>query len=155
MRVGFGFDAHHLVRGRKLWLGGLMIDFEMGLQGHSDGDVVLHALADAVLGATASGDIGTYFRDDDSSILGIDSSKILKFALLKAKEKGFSLVNVDLVILADKPKLAPIYEKLRDSISRLCMINKDQVSVKAKTTEGTNITGSAIACYASVLMDKN
>jgi|YelNatPaOPRAMG01_1025707.scaffolds.fasta_scaffold02190_10 2C-methyl-D-erythritol 2,4-cyclodiphosphate synthase len=154
MRVGFGFDAHQLVKERKLWLGGIPIDFNMGLKGHSDGDVVLHALADAVLGATASGDIGIFFRDDEPSISGIESSKILKFALSKAEEKGFFLVNVDLVIVADKPRLEPIYQKLRDSIANLCSISIERVSVKAKTTEGTSINGSAIACYASVLMDE-
>ncbi|MGC8594726.1 MAG: 2-C-methyl-D-erythritol 2,4-cyclodiphosphate synthase [Candidatus Kryptoniota bacterium] len=154
MRVGFGFDAHQLVEGRKLQLGGISIDFNMGLLGHSDGDVVLHALADAILGAAASGDIGTYFKDTDPLISGIESSKILEFALSKANEKGFSLVNIDLVIVADKPKLEPIYQKLRDSISHLCSISTDRVSVKAKTTEGTGINGSAIACYASILMDE-
>lgn len=154
MRIGFGFDAHELVEGRPLKLGGVVIDFPMGLRGHSDGDVVLHAFSDAILGACARGDIGMCFRDDDKKTEGIDSKEILGFALRVASECDLKLNNVDLVIVADQPKLSPLYERIRHSISRECNVSPNQVSIKSKTTEGTLINKNAIACFAVVLMEK-
>jgi 2-C-methyl-D-erythritol 2,4-cyclodiphosphate synthase len=153
MRIGFGFDAHELLENKPLKLGGLLIDFPMGLCGHSDGDVILHALSDAILGACAKGDIGMYFRDVDKSIKGIDSKQILTFALESAAEKKMKVGNIDLVLVADRPKLNMMYEKIRESISKTCNVPPDHVSVKSKTTEGTLINENAIACFVVVLME--
>ncbi|MFZ1080570.1 MAG: 2-C-methyl-D-erythritol 2,4-cyclodiphosphate synthase [Candidatus Kryptoniota bacterium] len=153
MKIGFGFDAHELVEGKPLMLGGLLIDFPMGLRGHSDGDVILHALSDAILGACAKGDIGMYFRDDDKTIEGIDSKHILTFALKSAAERKMKIGNVDLVLVADRPKLNMLYETIQQSISKACGVPPDQVSVKSKTTEGTLVNKNAIACFAVVLME--
>ncbi len=153
MRIGFGFDAHELLENKPLKLGGLLIDFPMGLRGHSDGDVILHALSDAILGACAKGDIGMYFRDDNKAIKGIDSKQILTFALESAAEKKMKVGNIDLILVADRPKLNVMYEKIRQSVSKACNVPPDQVSVKSKTTEGTLVTPNAIACFAVVLME--
>ncbi len=154
MRIGFGFDAHELVEGKPLKLGGVAVDFPMGLRGHSDGDVVLHALSDAILGSCAAGDIGVFFRDDDKKTEGIDSRVILEFSLERAAAAGLKLANLDLVIVADRPKLSGWYETIRKAISSDCSVPSDRVSVKAKTTEGTLIGKNAIACFATVLMEE-
>lgn len=154
MRVGFGFDAHELVPGKNLKLGGAHIDFEKGLQGHSDGDVVLHALSDAILGACAMGDIGVYFRDDDRNIAGIDSREIVRHAIDAASNCKMKLSNIDLVIVADKPKLNAHYQLIANSIAEQCGIAPSEVSVKSKTTEGTLVSKEAIACFAVVLMEE-
>lgn len=154
MRVGFGFDAHELVDNKPLMLGGVHIDFEKGLRGHSDGDVVLHALSDALLGTCAAGDIGMHFRDDDKKTEGIDSKRILEFAIQAISRAGFRLNNIDLVLVADKPKLSGWYEKIRESVSAICVVPQDVVSVKAKTTEGTLVGKDAVACFAVVLVDE-
>lgn len=154
MKIGFGFDAHELVEGKPLKLGGITIDFPMGLHGHSDGDVVLHALGDAILGASAKGDIGIYFPDDQKETEGIDSKRILKFALEAATENDLKLNNIDIVIVADRPKLNSIYEKIRESIAGECGISRSDVSVKSKTTEGTLVGKNSIACFAVVLMEE-
>jgi 2-C-methyl-D-erythritol 2,4-cyclodiphosphate synthase len=152
MKIGFGFDAHDLVEGKALKLGGITIDFPLGLRGHSDGDVVLHALSDAILGACAKGDIGVYFRDDDKKTKGIDSKTILRFALEAAAKDNLTLNNIDIVLVADMPKLSPSYETIRDSIAHECGILNSVVSVKSKTTEGTLVGKNSIACFAVILM---
>ncbi len=154
MKVGFGFDAHELVENRRLMLGGVHIDFEMGLRGHSDGDVVLHALSDAMLGACAAGDIGMYFRDDDVKTEGMDSRRIVEFAAKKVTESGMKLNNIDLVLVADRPKLSVSYADIRKSVADLCSLAPDRVSVKAKTTEGTLVSKIAVACFAIVLVEE-
>ncbi len=154
MRIGFGFDAHELIEKKPLKLGGVIIAFHSGLRGHSDGDVVLHALSDAILGACAKGDIGIYFRDDEKKNEGIDSKLILKFALKAAAESNLKSKNIDIVIVADEPKLSSNYELIRDSISKESDIPISDVSVKSKTTEGTMIGKNAIGCFALVLMDE-
>ncbi len=154
MRVGFGFDAHELVDDRPLKLGGVTIDFPKGLRGHSDGDVILHALSDAILGACAAGDIGTHFRDDDKKIEGVDSRRILEFSLETAAGAKLKLHNIDIVIVADQPKLSNTYAAIRASISATCKMPPGLVSVKAKTTEGTLVGKNAIACFAVVLADE-
>jgi len=154
MRIGFGFDAHELVNAKPLKLGGITVDFPKGLQGHSDGDVLLHSLADAILGACAGGDIGMFFRDNDQNIKGIDSKEILNFALKTAHASNLSLTSIDIVVVADKPKLNTLYNSLRESISGLCNIPPQRVSVKSKTTEGTTVNEDAIACYSVVLMEE-
>lgn len=154
MRVGFGFDAHELVEGKRLILGGVHIEYEKGLRGHSDGDVVLHALSDAVLGSCAGGDIGVHFRDDDKKTEGIDSRRIVEFALEKAKSAGLRMHNVDLVVVGDRPKLSGLYDTIRRSVAECCGIAVSEVSVKAKTTEGTLVGKDSIACFAITLMDE-
>lgn len=155
MRIGLGFDTHELVENKPLKLGGVLIDFPLGLRGHSDGDVVLHASSDAILGACAKGDIGMFFRDDDKATQGIDSREILTFALAAATEKKMEVVNVDLVVVADRPKLNTMYKKIRQSISAVCNMSEDKVSIKSKTTEGTAINKNAMACFAVVLMSES
>jgi len=154
MKIGFGFDAHILEAARPLKLGGVEISFPRGLRGHSDGDVVLHALSDAILGASAKGDIGVFFRDDDRSIDGIDSRKILSFSIDAARESALRITNIDLVIVADNPRLSPHYTELRESIAGLCKVPLTVVSVKSKTAEGTLVGADSIACFASVLMEE-
>ncbi len=155
MKVGFGFDAHTLVEGKILKLGGVTIDFPKGLRGHSDGDVVLHSVSDAILGACAGGDIGMYFRDDDKKIEGIDSKQILAFSLEKASSRNMTVANIDTVIVADRPRLSGLYEEIRKSISRQCNLPETAVSVKSKTTEGTLVGEDSIACFAVVLMEQS
>lgn len=154
MKVGFGFDAHELVEGKPLMLGGVRIEFHKGLRGHSDGDVVLHALSDALLGSCAAGDIGMYFRDDDKRTEGIDSKRILEFVLETVTKARLKLHNIDLVLVADEPKLSKWYDTIRESISDGCGIAMEHVSVKAKTTEGTLVGKNAVACFAIAVMDE-
>jgi len=154
MKIGFGFDAHELVEGKPLKLGGATIEFPLGLHGHSDGDVVLHALSDSILGACAKGDIGIYFRDDERKNEGIDSREILKFALGTAAEKDLTIDNLDIVVVADRPKLSPHYDSIRRSISEECGVSISKVSFKSKTTEGTLVGQNSIACFAIVLMSE-
>jgi len=152
MKIGFGFDAHDLVENKPLKLGGVTIEFPFGLRGHSDGDVALHALSDAILGACAKGDIGVYFRDDEKKTEGIDSKQILKFAMDAAAENNLRLNNIDIVIVADRPRLSSSYGSIRNSIAEECSISISSVSVKSKTTEGTLVGKNSIACFAVVLM---
>lgn len=154
MRIGFGFDAHVLTEGRVLKLGGVTIDFPKGLRGHSDGDVVLHSLSDAILGACARGDIGMYFRDNDKKVEGIDSKEILRFAMTTAGSSRMKIANIDMVIVADQPRLSGHYEKIRSSISEQCDIPIDAVSVKSKTTEGTLVGRDSIGCFATILAEE-
>ncbi|HEY9165027.1 MAG TPA: 2-C-methyl-D-erythritol 2,4-cyclodiphosphate synthase [Candidatus Kryptonia bacterium] len=154
MKIGFGFDAHVLVEGKALKLGGVLIPHPKGLHGHSDGDVVLHALSDAILGACARGDIGVHFPDIDASTTGIDSREILAFCLKTALESDLRVSNIDIVLIADEPKMNPHYESVRESIAEQCNVPPNVVSVKSKTTEGTLVGRTAIACIAVVLMDE-
>ena len=117
MRIGVGYDVHQLVEGRKLFLGGIEIPFHKGLLGHSDGDVLIHAICDAVLGAINEGDIGTHFPDTDNSIKGIESTKILLHVTSLARKKGYTVVNIDAVVAAQEPKIAPIRDAMRKSIA--------------------------------------
>lgn len=154
MRVGFGFDVHAFAEGRKLILGGIPIPHQLGLRGHSDGDVLLHAISDALLGAAADGDIGLYFPDTDASIKDIDSRKILSHAVERVSAKGFAVVNVDAVVICETPKIAPYRDKLRESIADLLGISIDRVSVKGKTAEGLGELGkgAGIAVHAVCLL---
>lgn len=154
MKIGFGFDAHELVENKPLKLGGMTVEYPLGLRGHSDGDVVLHAISDAILGSCAAGDIGMYFRDDDKKIEGIDSKRILTFALESASRKKLKIINMDIVIVADQPRLSAQYNSIRSSIAMICNISSDQVSVKSKTTEGTMVSENGIGCFAVVLMSE-
>lgn len=154
MRIGHGYDVHRLVEGRKLILGGVEIPFEKGLDGHSDADVLLHALSDAILGAAALGDIGHLFPDTDPSIKGIDSRIILRKAMACAREAGFEMENCDVTMIAQRPKLAPYISAMRENIASDLGVDVSCISVKATTEEklGFTGTGEGMSCHAVVLL---
>lgn len=156
MRVGIGYDVHKLVHGRKLIIGGVDIAYEKGLLGHSDADVLLHAIKDAMLGAVALGDIGKHFPDTDERYRGASSIKLLIEVNNKLKEKGYMLNNIDAIIIAQKPKMAPHIENMRLNISNALNIDIDCVNVKATTTEGLGFSGrgEGITAQAVVSVDK-
>ena len=154
MRIGHGYDAHRLVPGRKLILGGVEIPFEKGLEGHSDADVLLHALADALLGAATLGDIGKLFPDSDPTTEGIDSRVILREAVRLADEVGYRTENCDVTMIAQRPKLAPHIPQMRRNIADDLGIDVSAVSVKATTEEhmGFTGTGEGMRCHAVALL---
>lgn len=156
LRIGHGYDVHRLVEGRPLILGGVNIPYSKGLQGHSDADVLLHALMDALLGAAALGDIGKLFPDSDDAYLGISSVKLLEKTAACLREAGFSPVNADMTIMAQRPKVAPYIPQMRDVIAQVLALPIQQVSVKATTEEGLGFTGdgSGIAAHAVCLIEK-
>jgi 2-C-methyl-D-erythritol 2,4-cyclodiphosphate synthase len=156
LRIGHGFDVHRFSRGRKLILGGVEISHERGLAGHSDADALLHALINAILGAMAEGDIGTHFPDDDPAYKNIASAKLLTKVLRLARRKRFRLVNADVTLIAERPKLSPHYERMRRSIAALCGIAQSRVSVKATTCErlGWVGAGKGLAATAVVLLSR-
>jgi 2-C-methyl-D-erythritol 2,4-cyclodiphosphate synthase len=156
MRIGHGYDVHRLVEGRKLILGGVEIPYEKGLLGHSDADVLVHAIMDAILGAAALGDIGRHFPDTDEKFKGADSLKLLKEVKKLIELKGYSLSNIDATIIAQKPKLMPYIEKMRENISKTLNISIDDINIKATTEEGLGFTGSGegISAHAVALLVK-
>ena len=156
MRVGHGYDVHRLVEGRRLILGGVEIPWERGLLGHSDADVLVHALMDAMLGAAALGDIGRHFPDSDARYAGADSIALLREVSRLLSEAGYSLVNADCTILAQRPKLAPHIPQMRQNIASALAVETDAISVKATTEEGLGFTGdgSGIAAHAVVLIER-
>lgn len=156
MRVGHGYDVHRLVEGRKLILGGVEIPWEKGLLGHSDADVLLHALMDAILGAAALGDIGQHFPDSDERYAGADSLRLLAEVARLLNEAGYRLVNADCTILAQRPKLMPHLPQMRANIARALEADVDAISVKATTEEGLGFTGdgSGMAAHAVVLIER-
>ncbi len=151
IRVGLGFDSHEFEEGKKLVLGGVEIESDYGLRGHSDGDALLHAVTDALLGAVGEEDIGQLFGDTDERWRGVSSKIFLKEALERVASKGFSVVNLDCVIVADKPKIAPYKEKIRENLSRLVGISKERISLKGKRTEGF-CSMSGLTCICTVLL---
>lgn len=155
MRIGHGYDVHRLVSGRELIIGGENIPFEMGLLGHSDADVLLHAVCDALLGAAALGDIGRHFPDSDPRFEGIDSRILLRKTAELLRCKGYRIVNIDATIIAQRPKLAGFIEKMRENIASDCGIETDAVNIKATTEEGLGFTGKAegIAAHAVCLIE--
>jgi 2-C-methyl-D-erythritol 2,4-cyclodiphosphate synthase len=155
MRVGIGHDTHRLVEGRPLILGGLLLEHSRGLAGHSDADVVLHALTDALLGAAGLGDIGDAYPDTDPAHKNRDSTFFLHDSLKRLQRKGFRLINVDIIIFAQEPKLGPLKAALRQKIAELLALDADTVNVKAKTGEkvGAIGRGEAIGCQVVVLID--
>ena len=155
-RVGFGYDVHKLVEGRPLIVGGVTIPFERGLAGHSDADVLLHAITDAILGAAALGDIGTHFPPSDMRWRGADSRELLRVAAGKLAEAGFSIGNIDSTIVAEAPRMAPHIPAMRETIAADLGLQLSQVSVKAKTTEGLGFTGTGegMAAYAVATVDE-
>lgn len=157
MRIGHGYDVHRLVEGRKLILGGVEISYEKGLLGHSDADVLLHALMDAMLGAAALGDIGKLFPDSDPAYAGADSTVLLSRVNKLIKRNHYSVVNLDCTILAQRPKLMPYIPRMIEKIAAVLDIPADCVSVKATTEEGLGFTGEGlgIAAHAVVLLEKN
>ncbi|AUI36796.1 2-C-methyl-D-erythritol 2,4-cyclodiphosphate synthase [[Bacillus] caldolyticus] len=156
-RIGQGFDVHQLVEGRPLIIGGVTIPYEKGLLGHSDADVLLHAVADACLGAIGAGDIGRHFPDTDPRFKDADSAELLAHVWALARQEGYRLVNADCTIIAQKPKLAPYIEEMRAVIARLLEAERSQVNVKATTTEKLGFTGreEGIAAQAVVLLQKS
>jgi 2-C-methyl-D-erythritol 2,4-cyclodiphosphate synthase len=154
-RVGNGYDIHRLKKGRPLWLGGVLIPFDQGLDGHSDADALLHAITDALLGAAALPDIGHYFPPSDPSIKNIASSKMLEKARAEVEKAGFKIGNVDTVVIAEKPKIAPHREAMRAKISALLGIPTANVQIKGKSNEGLDAIGQglAIAAHAVVLLE--
>lgn len=157
IRVGLGYDVHKLVEGRKLILGGVDIPFEKGLLGHSDADVLLHAITDALFGAAALGDIGSHFPDTDPRYKGADSLKLLEACGRELREHGWKIGNIDAVVIAQRPKLLPHVPQMRENIARALDIAVEQISVKGKTEEGLGFTGSGegMAVHAVCLIEKD
>ncbi len=156
MRVGIGYDVHKLVEGRKLILGGVDIPYEKGLLGHSDADVLLHAIKDAMLGAVALGDIGKHFPDTDERYRGVSSIKLLIEVNKRLREKKYKVNNIDSIIIAEKPKMAPYIKEIRQNISTALNVDIDCINVKATTTESLGFTGKGegIAAQAVVSVEK-
>lgn len=157
VKVGQGFDVHCLVEGRPLIIGGVQIEYPKGFLAHSDGDVLLHALTDAILGALAIGDIGKLYPDTAKETAGMDSRIILFEVWEMAKKKGYEIGNVDLTVLAERPKLAPYNHEIRESIAAIFNCDYEQISLKATTTEGLGFVGreEGIAALAIILLVKN
>ena len=156
MRIGFGYDVHAFAPNRNLWLGGILVPAEQGLLGHSDADVLIHALCDALLGAAALGDIGKHFPDTDEKYKGISSLELLKHVSLLLESKGYSIINIDATIIAQKPKMAPHILKMRENMASVLGIDVDFINVKATTEEGLGFTGEGlgIASDAICLIEK-
>lgn len=148
MRAGIGYDIHRLVSGRRLVLGGIEIDYEKGLLGHSDADVLMHALCDALLGAAGMGDIGRHFPDTDPAWKGVPGMTLLEKTREMVSEKFFSVANMDATIFAQEPKLSPYAESMEEMISSCLGIEKDHVNIKATTTEGLGVIGEGLAMAA-------
>ncbi len=155
MRIGHGYDVHRLVENRQLILGGVTIPFELGLLGHSDADVLLHAICDSLLGAAALGDIGKHFPDNDNTFKNIDSRILLKKTVELIAQKGYSIVNIDATIIAQKPKIAPFISQMVQNIAEDCNITVDCINVKATTEEGLGFTGtlSGISAHAVCIIN--
>lgn len=156
-RVGFGYDAHRLVKGRSLILGGVKISHHLGLMGHSDADVLTHAIIDAILGALAKGDIGQHFPDNDPAYKDIDSLLMLRKVMEWVDEDGFRINQVDTTIVAEEPKLAPFLRAMKERLSVVLAIQMDQINIKATSTEGMGFCGrkDGIEAYAMVSLAAN
>ena len=156
MRIGHGYDVHKLVEGRDLILGGVKIDYEKGLLGHSDADVLLHAVSDALLGAAGLGDIGRHFPDTDPKYKGADSLELLREVYQKISEKGFRVGNIDVTMIAQKPKLKDFIPRMQENIAAAVNVTADRVNVKATTEEKLGFTGSGegMSCHAVCLLEE-
>ncbi len=156
IRVGFGYDVHKLVEGRELWLGGIRIDYSKGLLGHSDADVLIHAICDALLGAANLRDIGYQFPDTAESTLDIDSKILLRKTMDLVEKKGYELVNIDATVCAEQPKLNPHIPDMKICLAKVLHVDEDDISLKATTTEHLGFTGrqEGIAAYAVALLEK-
>lgn len=155
MRIGMGYDVHRLVENRKLILGGVEIPFDKGLLGHSDADVLLHAIMDSLLGACALGDIGKHFPDTDDRFKGISSILLLKETGKLISSKGYSVNNIDATIIAQKPKMLPHIESMRSNIAEALNIDIDQINIKATTEEGLGFTGEMLGISAQSIASVN
>ena len=155
IRIGHGYDVHRLTENRKLIIGGVDIPYEKGLLGHSDADVLLHAVSDALLGAAALGDIGCLFPDNDEKYKGADSFVLLKEVMKVLSDNGYSVVNIDCTLIAQKPKIRPYIEQMRKNIADACGISVDFISVKATTEEGLGFSGKGegMAAHAVCLIE--
>ena len=155
MRIGIGYDVHQLVTDRPLWLGGVLIPHRLGLLGHSDADVLLHAICDALLGAAALGDIGKHFPDNDPQYKNIDSKLLLRRCNELLLQEGYTICNLDCIIVAQKPKVGPYIPTMRQTIADILHLDLGQVSVKATTTEHLGFEGreEGISAHAAVLID--
>ena len=156
LRIGHGYDVHRLTEGRRLILGGVEVSYEKGLLGHSDADVLTHAVMDALLGAAALGDIGKLFPDTDAAYAGISSILLLERVAERLREAGYAVVNLDATVLAQAPKLAPYCERMRENLACALALDASRVSVKATTEEGLGFTGEGlgIAAHAVALLEK-
>ncbi|WP_058259908.1 2-C-methyl-D-erythritol 2,4-cyclodiphosphate synthase [Fenollaria timonensis] len=156
IRIGNGYDVHKLVEGRDLILGGVKIEHEKGLLGHSDADVLIHAIMDAILGAMAKGDIGYHFPDTSDAYLDIDSRVLLRRVYAMVKEEGYSISNIDATVIMQRPKLRPYIEGMRENIAKDLELSIDRVSVKATTTEKLGFEGreEGVSCIASTILLK-
>ncbi len=156
IRIGHGYDVHRLVEGRRLMIGGVEVPYHKGLLGHSDADVLLHAISDAILGAAAFGDIGGMFPDSNEKFKDADSLKLLKAVVKRINEIGFSIINIDSTIVAQEPKLLQYVTQMRENIADVCEIDLNFVNVKATTEEGLGFSGSGegIASHAVCLIEK-
>ncbi|MBP5455102.1 MAG: 2-C-methyl-D-erythritol 2,4-cyclodiphosphate synthase [Paludibacteraceae bacterium] len=156
LRVGQGYDVHQFVEGRELWLGGIKIECDRGLLGHSDADVLIHAICDALLGAANMRDIGYHFPDTGKEFENIDSKILLKKTIDLIKTKGYSVVNVDSTICAQRPKINPHIEKMQQTLARVMGVDEDCIAIKATTTEHLGFVGreEGMAAYATVLIEK-
>ena len=156
MRVGLGYDVHKIVEGRKLIIGGVDIPHEKGLLGHSDADVLIHAVMDSILGALALGDIGKHFPDTDGKYKGADSMKLLEFVYNLINEKGYGIANIDCTIIAQSPKMAPHIQSMRENIAKALNTSIENINVKATTEEGLGFTGAkeGIAAQSICLLVK-
>ena len=157
IRVGFGYDVHRLVPDRELWLGGIELEHSMGLLGHSDADVLIHAICDALLGAANMRDIGQHFPDTEEVLKGIDSKILLSQTVELIATKGYRVGNIDATICAQRPKLNPHIPKMQAVLARLMHVDQNDISIKATTSEGLGFVGreEGIAAYATVLIEKN
>ena len=157
IRIGNGFDVHRFVKNRDLIIGGIKIDYEFGLEGHSDADVLLHAIMDALLGAAGLLDIGQYFPPDDDKFKDADSSELLQIVYEKIKDIGYKIVNIDSILIAQKPKMNPYIPDMKNKISEILKIADSQINIKATTTEKLGFTGreEGIAAMAVCLIEKN
>lgn len=157
VRVGFGFDVHKLVEGRDLWLGGIKIPHSLGLLGHSDADVLIHAICDALLGAANMRDIGYHFPDTSAATLDIDSKILLKKTIDLIATKGYRLGNIDATVCAERPKINPYVEKMKECLATVMNADVDDISIKATTTEKLGFTGreEGMSAYATVLIYKD
>lgn len=156
MRIGYGYDVHRLVEGRELWLGGVHIPHHLGSLGHSDADVLLHAICDALLGALALGDIGTHFPDTDPKYKGIDSKILLRHVYELVRAEGYGILNLDSTLALQRPKVAPFIPEIRKTIATILELPLNCVSVKATTTEGLGFEGreEGVSAKAVVLLEK-
>ena len=156
IRVGFGYDVHVLAEGEELWLGGIKLDYSKGLVGHSDADVLIHAICDALLGAANLRDIGYQFPDTSDTYKGIDSKILLHKTMQLLKDKGYEFGNIDVTVCAEQPKLNPHIEKMKDTLAKVIDTDRNNISIKATTTEKLGFTGrgEGISAYAVVLIEK-